>query len=230
MVPNPTTMLSRREMLTRCGVGMGMLGLIPTHGRVGVADRAREGRGEPARTQEAALPGEGEARHPHLRQRRAESGRYVRPKPALDEVRGQDAADRQPQHRTQDRCGVPVAVQVREARPVRAGGERTLREHREAHRRYLRHPLDVRGRAEPRAVVPADEHRRAAADPPERWQLGHLRSRHREPEPARLRDDVPRRVSATGVAELAGGFPAGRVPGHVRRYASTQTSRSSSSS
>ena len=55
----------------------------------------------------------------------------------------------------------------------------------------------------PRAVVFADELRRAAADPPERGELGDLRPRHREPEPAGVRGDVPERLPASGEPELA---------------------------
>ena len=88
-----------------------------------------------------------------------------------------------------------------------------------ARRRHLRHPLDARRRAEPRAVADADELRRRPADPAERGLVGHLRPGHREPEPARLHRHVPRRLSDPGDAELAGRLPARRLPGHVHRHA-----------
>ena len=72
-------------------------------------------------------------------------------------------------------------------------------------------PLDARRRAEPRAVAAADELRRGAAGAAERGVVGHLRPGHREPEPARVHRHVPRRLSDPGVAELAGGVPAGRL-------------------
>ncbi len=67
-----------------------------------------------------------------------------------------------------------------------------------AHRRHLRHPLDARRRAEPRAVADADELRRRAAAAAEHGLVGHLRPGHREPEPARLHRHVPRRLSDRG--------------------------------
>ena len=87
-----------------------------------------------------------------------------------------------------------------------------------AHRRHLRHPLDARRRAQPRAVADADELRRRPAGAAEHGLVGHLRPGHREPEPARLRRDVPRRLADRGDAELAVGVPAGRLPGHVHRH------------
>ena len=67
--------------------------------------------------------------------------------------------------------------------------------HGRVHRRHLRHPLDARRRAQPRAVADADELRRGPADPARAsgsWVT--LRPGHREPEPARLHRHVPRRL------------------------------------
>ena len=63
-----------------------------------------------------------------------------------------------------------------------------------AHRRHVRHPLDARRRAQSRAVADADELRRRPAAAAQHRLVGHLRPRHREPEPARLHRHVPRRL------------------------------------
>ena len=52
---------------------------------------------------------------------------------------------------------------------------------------------------------------------PVRRLVGALRPGHREPEPARLHRDVPRRLSDRRVAELAVGVPARDLPGHLHR-------------
>ena len=191
---------------TRCGVGMGLLGLTQLLGDAGPARPAHahaDGR-QPARAEEAALPGQGEARHPPLHQRRAVARRYVRPQAGCStKYAGKPLPMHEPADRAQDRRRVPLAVQVPEVRPERHRGQRAVRAHRRAHRRHLRHPLDARRRAEPRAVAAADELRRAAADPAEHGLVGHLRPGHREPEPARLRRHVPRRLPDPGDAELA---------------------------
>ena len=141
------------------------------------------------------------------------------PKPELDQVRTARRCPMQPADRAQDRRGVRLAVQVPEVRPERHRGQRAVPAHapsasttscviRSMH-------ADV---AEPRAVAAADELRRGAADPAQHGLVGHLRPGHREPEPARLHRDVPRRLSDPGVAELAGGVSARRLPGHVHRH------------
>ena len=48
-----------------------------------------------------------------------------------------------------------------------------------------------------------------------RGLLGDLRAGLGEPESARLHRHVPRRLSDPGIAELAGGFPARRLSGHL---------------
>ena len=51
------------------------------------------------------FPGQGQARHPPVHERRAVARRHVRPQAAARQVRRQAAADRQPAHRAQDRRG-----------------------------------------------------------------------------------------------------------------------------
>ena len=80
--------------------------------------------------------------------------------------------------------------------------------------------------AEPRAVADADELRRLGPAPPERRGVGAVRAGDREPEPARVRRHVPRRLPDQGERELAVGVPARGLPGHLRRLASTRRSTS----
>ena len=140
----------------------------------------------------AAVPGEGEARHLPVHERRAVARRHVRPQADAHEVcrasrcpcrtcrpsgRPAPAARRRSQFKKYGQSGIEVS----EIFPHIA----------DLHRRHRGHPLDARGRAEPRAVAAADELRRGAADPPEHGLVGHLRPGHREPEPARLHRHVP---------------------------------------
>ena len=213
----------RARCSTRCGVGMGLLGLTQLLGESGLLTRH-------AKAADAANPLA--PKKPHFP---AKAKRVIHifanggpsqvdtfdPKPALDKYAGKPLPTDEPAHRAEDRGRVPVAVQVQEARPVRARSQRTLRQHREAHRRHLRHPLDARGRAEPRAVVPADELRRAAADPARAsgsWVTYGLGTENQN-----LPGFVamcPGRVSAPGVAELAVRVPArasSRAPTSIRK-------------
>ena len=141
------------------------------------------------------------------------------PKPLLDEVPRQAAAEPEPPHRAQDRRG-DAARRSSSASTARAASRSASCSPRRpaAHRRHVRHPLDARRRAQPRAVADADELRRRPAAAAEHGLVGHLRPGHREPEPARLHRDVPRRLSDRGDAELAVGVPARRLPGHLHRH------------
>ena len=91
----------------------------------------------------AAFPCEGQARHPHLLERRAVAGRHVRPQAAAQAVRRQDAAAGKPDDRAEDRNGPAVAVPVPEVWSERHRGQRDLRQDGRAHRRHLRDPLDA---------------------------------------------------------------------------------------
>ena len=148
------------------------------------------------------------------------------PKPALDKVRRQAAARRHAADRAADRGRAAVAVQVSQVRPERHRSQRHLPQRRRVDRRHLRHPLDARRRAEPRAVAAAHELRRCPADSAEPRLVALLRPGQREPEPAGVRRDVPERLPDSGNAELAVGFLAGRVR---RRRTSTRSTRRSSS-
>ena len=183
--------MTRREALCQAGTGLGMLGLFGLLGDCGYLGTAAQGRRSPAAGRRsplmrgslyaaaAALPGQGEARHPHLPERRAVAGRHVRPQAAAQEVRRQDAAAGEPDDRAEDRGGPAVAVSVPEVRPERHRGQRDLRQDGRAHRRHLRDPLDAGQHAQSRAVDAADELRRRAAVAPEHGGLDHLRPGHR---------------------------------------------------
>ena len=146
------------------------------------------------------------------------------PKPALDEVRRQAAAD-----------AIPAAPSARPARPWRRRSSSSkygqsgievseLFPHvAESHRRHLRHPLDARRRAEPRAVAAADELRRGAAwSGPSIGSWVTLRPRQREPEPARLhRRCAP---AATRSRNRRTGSPAS-CPASTRARTSTRSTR-----
>jgi hypothetical protein len=142
------------------------------------------------------------------------------PKPALDKYAGKPlpTANLRTERKTGARC--PRRSSSRST-AKRHRGQRACSPHAAAHRRHRRHPLDARRRAQPRAVADADELRRRPAGPAQPRLLGDLRPGHREPEPARLHRHVPRRLSDPGVAELAGGFPARRLPGNLHRHAHT---------
>ncbi len=109
--------LTRRELLQRSGMGLGMLGLaglageLPSHR----ADAAEgEGYRNPLAPREPQFPVK--AKHViHLFMNGGPSHvDTFDPKPALDEVRGQESADGQSAHGTQDRCRAAFAVQVQE--------------------------------------------------------------------------------------------------------------------
>ena len=175
--------ISRRDLLARSGVGLGLLGLAGVLADAGLT--AAGPATDPLAPKKPPRPAKAK-RVIHIFANGGPSQvDTFDPKPALAKVRRQAAADGEPPHRTEDRGGLAVAVQVQEVRPVRPRSQRTLRTDGQAHRRHLRHPLDARRRAEPRAVAAADELRRSPARPAELRLVGDVRPRHREPEPAR---------------------------------------------
>ena len=89
---------------------------------------------EPARAAAAALPGQGEARHPPVHERRAVARRHVRPQAGCStKYAGKPLPTANLRTERQDRGRVAVAVQVPEVRPERASrsasSSRTPREH-----------------------------------------------------------------------------------------------------
>ena len=109
-----------------------------------------------------------------------------------------------------------VAVDVQEARAVRHGRLGALPACRAARRRPRADPLDALAEPRARAGAVPDEHRQHSGRPSERRQLGHLRPRHREREPARLHrlHRLSRRPDQRP-AELGQRLHAGGVSGHA---------------
>ena len=134
------------------------------------------------------------------------------------EVAGRADAGRRPGADDHGQPGRPdaVAVQLQEVRPVGDGRLGAVPAHRAARRRHRVHPLDVRRQSGARAGAVPDEHRQHPGRPSERRQLGDLRPRQREREPARVHrlHRLPRR-SDQRAAELEQRLPAGRLPGHA---------------
>ena len=196
--------MTRREMLARCGIGLGALGLAGL--------LARPGCSPPSRPDVSPLA----PRPPHFP---AKAKRVIHlfmnggpshvdtfdPKPALHEVRRQGRC-RPPTCRTERKTGAAFRSPFKFQKYGQSGIEVSELFAHTAERiddicviRSMH--ADV---PEPRAVADADELRRGAADPAEHGVVGDLRPGHREPEPARLRRHVPRRLPDRGDAELAG--------------------------
>jgi hypothetical protein len=105
--------LNRRELLGRCGMGFGLIGLagIMADDKLGgsnvkgqrrLADCPATG---PAGVQISAFRCESQAGRPLVHERRSFAHRYVRPQADANEVPRQGASWPQSSHRTQDRCG-----------------------------------------------------------------------------------------------------------------------------
>ena len=84
-----------------------------------------------------------------------------------------------------------VAVDVQEARPVRDGRLGAVPARRRARRRHRADPLDALAEPGARPGAVPDEHRQHPRRASERRQLGHLRPRQREREPARASSSSP---------------------------------------
>ena len=108
----------RRDLLTRCGVGMGLVGLTQLLGDAGLLTQHAKGAVNPLAPKKPHFPAK--AKHViHLFANGGpQPGRYVGSQTGSCQVCGEVAADGQPQDRAQDRRGLPLALQVREARPV----------------------------------------------------------------------------------------------------------------
>ena len=142
------------------------------------------------------------------------------PKPSLDEYAGKTLP--MPNLQTERKTGAAFAfaVQVQEVRPERASKSaifsRTSRKCVDDICVIRSMQADVPNHEPSLLLMNCGEARQIR---PSDGLLGHLRPGQREPEPARLHRHVPRRLSDPGIAELAGGFPARRLPGHLHRHA-----------
>ena len=213
---------TRREMLVQSGWGWACSGWLRCSARRQAGDGIRESAGPQA----AALPGQGEAHHPYLLERRPVARRHVRPQAHPGKIRGQAAAQREPPNRAKDRGGLSLAVQIQKVRPERDRNQRDLFASRPACRRLVRHPLDARGRSQSRTFADADELRRSPRCRGPASARGSPTDWDRKPEPARVRRPVPARLSDQGHRELAVGVSAGQLPGDLRRHAVQRRSTS----
>ena len=123
-------LVSRRQMLARCGAGFGMIGLAGA--LCGRCAGCRSAGG-----QDAAPSGEGEAHHPSLHERRAVAGRYLRSqagpgansrasaRPASPVYRTENAhrrpaSRRRSSSRARGQSGLPISEIYPQRRQVRA--------------------------------------------------------------------------------------------------------------
>ena len=181
----------------------------------------------PLVAQAAAVPRQGQARHPPLPERRAVAGRHVRPQ-ARRSTSTPASRCRWRTSRTERKTGAALPSPFKFKKYGKSGIEVS-----ELFPHVAEHADDLCVIRSMHADVPNHEPSlllmncgEARLDPPEHGLVGHLRPGQREPEPARLRRHVPRRVPDPGIAELAGRLPARRLPGHVHRHRSTRSSTS----
>ena len=128
---------------------------------------------DPAGGTPAAVRAQGQAGHPPVHERRAVAGRHVRPQAGAVEA---IAARRCPLDlRTERKTGAAFGSPFKFKKYGQSGIEvsELFASDGRARRRHLRHPLDARRRAEPRAVADADELRRRPPAAPERGLVGH---------------------------------------------------------
>ena len=98
-------------------------------------------------------------------------------------------------------------------------------------RRYRAHPFDERAQSGARTGPVPDEHRHRSRRCAQRWQLGHLRARHRKRKPARLRGlhRLPwrpnQRRPQLGQRLHAGGLPGHPLPGQRTADCRSQAAR-----
>ena len=224
--------ISRRDMLRRCGTGFGALALADLMSQAGLLSAVPQGlfAGSSALAAEAVNPMlpkspplAAKAKHViHIfLNGGASQVDTFDPKPALEQIRRQIAADGEFENRTQNRRVAPLALQVPEVWRKWHRSQRDFFARGRVHRRRGRDPFDARRCAQSRAVAALDELRRGSADSPQHGLLGHVWPGNGKSKPAGVHRDVPRRLSDSRIAKLAGWVSAGRIPGHVHRYAST---------
>ena len=214
--PQPFLPRSRREFLKVAGCGFGLLGLADLLGREARA-------GDPAARSAAKtghLPGQGQALHLPVHDRRSEPDGPVRPQAAPEPARRAAAAAQlrqDPQPVPRGRPALPgQPPQVGQVRPVGDGHVGPGPAPAPACRRHRADPLVLRRQRDPRPGDVPDEHRTGDHGLPQPGELGHLRPGLRERRPAGLRRDDPARGDARrGRTVLGGGLPAGPSPGNA---------------
>ena len=191
--------MTRRELLQTMGAGFGMVGLAELAGR--------RNAGGPAGAEGAALSRQGEARHLPVPERRAVAGGHVRPEA---DARRSITASRCPAGnlRTERKTGNLMRSPFTFKKYGQSGIEvsEIFPQARRVHRRSVRHPVDVHGPSESRAVAVHDEQRREAAGAAVDGFVGDLRAGHGESEPAGLRGAVSRAAGGRAISSGARRF------------------------
>ena len=151
------------------------------------------------------------------------------PKPDLDQYA--TASRCRPELRTERKTGAAaeVAVQVPQVRPERASRSASCSPRRRPHIDDIcvirSMHTDIPNHEPGAALMNCGN---GAADPAEHGLVAHLRPRHREPEPARLRRPLPRQAGGRPAA-VEQQLPAGRLPGHAHQHTSRPRAEKSSS-
>ena len=215
-------LLSRREMLARCGTGLGTIALAGV-----LADEAVQASVDPLAVKAPHFPAK--AKHVvHLFMNGGPSQvDTFDPKPALDKYHGKPIPTGN--LRTERKTGAAMRSPFKFRKYGKSGIEVS-----ELFAKTAAHIDDMCVIRSMYADVPnhepsllADELRRRPAAAAEPRQLGDLRPRQREPQPARLRRHVPRRLPDRHHAELA---VARSCPASTRAPTSTASTRESTSS
>ena len=181
----------------------------------------------PLGTEEAAFPCQGQAGHPHLRQRRTQPGRYVRPETLARQIRRANPPTRTSEPERKTGAAVPSPFKFKKY------GQSGL-EVSEIFANTAKHIDDICVIRSMHADVPNHEpsfllmrHRRTSTDSSQRGFVGVTMDSGTENQnlPGFVNHDVSRWLSAAGIAELAGGFPSRRLPGHLYRSRHTDVEK-----
>ena len=150
-------LFSRRDLLTRCGAGFGMIGLA----NVLAADAPAP---NPARAEAAAPSGQGEAHHPSVHERRPVAGRYLRSQAGPGAVSPGQRPASIAGYRTENATGGLMPSPFKFPRCGQSGLpiSEIFPQRRQVRGRSLRHPLDAHRHPQPRAVDVHDEQRPSA--------------------------------------------------------------------
>ena len=190
--------MTRRELLAPLGDGLRVAGprrpCWPS--RAAWPGAATGSTTTPLAATAAALRRQGEAGHPPVHERRPVAGRHVRPQAGARQVRTASRCRRPtcaPSARPAPRCRRRSSSRsTARAASRSASCSRTTAEHIDDICVIRSMHADVPNHEPSLMLMNCGDGRLAAA---EHGLVGHLRPGHREPEPARLRRHVPRRLS-----------------------------------
>ena len=172
----------------------------------------------PLAPQAPHVPGPRQARDLPLHARRPLLDRHLRSQALPRRQRRQAAAHQAAAHLRggQDRRPDEVALAVQELRPSGLPDQRSVPAHPRVRRRSLRGSFHGRRRRGPWRGAAADLHRDLHLHPPQHGFLGALRTRHGEPQSARLHHHQARAI-ARRREELGFRIPARLGAGHRHR-------------